>query len=85
MHRLARALVILPPLFLLGHCTTDFFAIDRCLDAGQVYDYVQGVCRADVEHLPHIPYVERVKWLIVVVVGCMLSGILMLWTRRKGS
>src|SRR5438093_8508447 len=30
----------------------EFLAVDRCLDAGLVYDYQAGVCRSDVSHLP---------------------------------
>jgi hypothetical protein len=85
LRRLGEALVVLPPLLLLGHCTMDFFAVDQCLDAGHVYDYAQGICRGDVEHLPYIPYIERAKWLLVLAVGCLVTGTLMLWTNRRGS
>ena len=30
-------------------------AVDNCLDAGGVYDYVAGACRHDVEKLPATP------------------------------
>src|SRR3982074_1850290 len=30
-------------------------AVDNCLDAGGVYDYVAGSCRHDVEKLPVTP------------------------------
>jgi hypothetical protein len=29
----------------------ELIAVDRCLDAGQVYDYREGRCRGDVTHL----------------------------------
>ncbi len=34
-------------------------AVDRCLDAGNVYDYHEGRCREDVVNLPYLPYAAR--------------------------
>ena len=43
---LAISLAILPAALLAAHLGAEFLAIDGCLDAGRVYDYRQGVCRA---------------------------------------
>ena len=37
----------------------ELIAVDRCLDAGHVYDYHEGRCRGDVTHRPHVPYAAR--------------------------
>ena len=37
----------------------ELIAVDRCLDAGHVYDYHEGRCRDDVTHRPHVPYAAR--------------------------
>jgi hypothetical protein len=37
----------------------ELIAVDRCLDAGHVYDYHEGRCREDVTHRPDVPYAER--------------------------
>jgi hypothetical protein len=34
-------------------------AVDRCLDAGHVYDDHGGRCRDDVTLRPHVPYAGR--------------------------
>ena len=39
-----------------GH---ELIAVDRCLDAGHVYDYHEGRCRGDVTHRSHVPYAAR--------------------------
>lgn len=86
MKGLARALIILPPILLLGQCTVEFFAVDACLDAGHLYDYVRGLCRSDVEQLPYIPYLERNLWLLVAAVVSIGAGIAILKiTGRRAS
>ena len=45
-----------------GH---ELIAVDRCLDAGHVYDYHEGRCRNDVTHRPHVPYAARRAALLV--------------------
>jgi hypothetical protein len=37
----------------------ELIAVDRCLDAGHVYDYRERRCRNDVTHRPHLPYPAR--------------------------
>jgi hypothetical protein len=73
---LGKALILLPLAFLLWHYGSEFLAVDACLDAGQVYDYVQGVCRSDVQRLPYVPYNQRFGWLLAVVAASMLAGII---------
>jgi hypothetical protein len=35
----------------LADLAQEFIAVDRCLDAGDVYDHREGSCRDDVTHL----------------------------------
>ena len=70
----AIGLAVLPAAFLAAQVGAEFLAVDRCLDAGGVYDYRQGVCRGDVEHLPTAPFLERHGRLIASVVGMSLTG-----------
>jgi len=37
----------------------DFIAVDRCLDASGVYDFREGRCRGDVNHLPYVACAAR--------------------------
>ena len=43
----------------LADFARELIAVDRCLDAGHVYDYHEGRCRGDVTHRPHVPYAGR--------------------------
>ena len=43
----------------LGDYGREFITVDRCLDAGHVYDYRAGRCRDDVTHLPYVSYAAR--------------------------
>ena len=85
MKGLAQALIILPPVLLLGQCTFEFFAVDACLDAGHLYDYAKGVCRSDVEQLPYVSYLERNWWLLAAAVVSISSGFGILLTDRRAS
>jgi hypothetical protein len=65
-----------------GH---ELIAVDRCLDAGHVYDYHEGSCRDDVTHRPHVPYAARRPALlsgagVVVILGL---GFIVLGRRNK--
>ena len=56
----------------------ELIAVDRCLDAGHVYDYHEGRCRDDVTHRPHVPYAGRRAALlaragVLVILGLGLS------------
>jgi hypothetical protein len=82
MRILAPWLIVLPPLLLLGQCTSEFFAVDACLDAGQVYDYTRGICREDVQHLPYVSYIERSRHLVVGAAASIGVGVLVLIKRR---
>ena len=57
----------------LGDYGREFIAVDRCLDAGRVYDYREGRCRDDVTHLPYVPYVARHS--------ALLAGALLVYLR----
>jgi hypothetical protein len=83
---LAKALITLSPVLLLGQCTLEFFAIDHCLDQGKVYDYAQGLCRSDVLTSPHVPYLERSwPWLVTALAGFVLGVVLLFSVGRKSS
>jgi hypothetical protein len=44
---------------LLADYGRELIAVDRCLDAGHVYDYHEGRCRGDVTHRLYVPYAAR--------------------------
>ena len=71
---IAISLAILPAALLAAHLGAEFLAIDGCLDAGRVYDHRQGVCRANIEHLPPVPFLERHGRLVAAAVGMALAG-----------
>ena len=63
----------------------EFIAVDRCLDAGHVYDYRAGRCRDDVTHRPYVPYAARRPALltgagVLVILGL---GLIVLGWRGK--
>jgi hypothetical protein len=68
-------LIVLSVAALLLHFAGEYYAADVCLDAGQVYDYATDQCRADVDHLRHIPYVKRFGWFIAGSLFVFLFGI----------
>ena len=75
MKVLGLALIVFSVAVLLLHFAGEFFAADICLDAGQVYDYATSQCRADVDHLPYIPYAKRFSWFITGSLFALLLGI----------
>jgi hypothetical protein len=54
-----RLLLIGAGTLMLADYGRELIAVDRCLDAGHVYDYHEGRCRDDVTHRPHVPYAGR--------------------------
>ena len=61
---------------LLADYGRELIAVDRCLDAGNVFDYREGRCRDDVTHRPYVPYAARRP---VVLAGTGVLAILGLW------
>jgi hypothetical protein len=59
----------------LGDYGRECIAVDRCLDAGRVYDYRAGRCRDDVTHLPYLSYAARPPALIAGVGSLAISGL----------
>ena len=69
----------------LADFARELIAVDRCLDAGHVYDYREGRCRDDVTHRPHVPYAARSPALlagagVLVILGLRL---IVLGSRNK--
>jgi hypothetical protein len=83
MRILALSLIVLPLLLLLGQYTSELLAVDSCLDAGMVYDYVNDICRSDLDRLPYISYLERSWHLLVVVAVSFGAGFFVLIATRK--
>jgi hypothetical protein len=63
----------------------ELIAVDRCLDAGHVYDYREGRCRNDVTHRPHVPYAARRAGLLsgAGVLAMLGLGFIVLGRRHK--
>jgi len=59
----------------LGDYGRECIAVDRCLDAGHVYDYRAGRCRDDVTHLPSVSYAARRPAVIAGVGALAVSGL----------
>jgi hypothetical protein len=70
---------------LLADYGRELIAVDRCLDAGNVFDYREGRCRDGVTHPPHSPYAARHSALlagagVLVILGL---GLIVLGRRNK--
>jgi hypothetical protein len=70
---------------LLADYGRELIAVDRCLDAGNIFDYREERCRDDVTHRPQIPYVARHSALlagagVLVILGL---GLIVLGPRNK--
>ena len=80
-------LIVSSMAILLLHFAGEYFAADMCLDAGQVYDYATSQCRADVDHLPYIPYVKTFSWFITGSLVFLLLGVacVVIGKRRKNE
>lgn len=61
----------------------EYYAADICLDAGQVYDYGTSQCRADVDHLPYVPYVKNVRWGVILASVALPLGIWFVFIGRR--
>jgi hypothetical protein len=58
-----------------AHWCREFGALDRCLDAGYVYDYSRGTCEHDGPVPPPDSYVARHSVLLTVAGIVALGGI----------
>ena len=70
------AMSILTVLAVGAHWCREFWAVDRCLDAGYVYDYSRAVCEQNRPVPPPIPYATRHSLLLSVGGIVALGGIL---------
>jgi hypothetical protein len=59
-----------------AHWCREFWLVDKCLDAGYVYDYVRGVCDHNGGGSPPIPYATRHSVLLSVGVIVAIGGII---------
>ena len=84
MKRWATVLIIVAILVPGGVWASEMLSVDRCLDAGGVYDYGAGQCDRSSLHLPYIPFTARRRPLLLASVGVGVVGLL-LYSRRKGS
>jgi hypothetical protein len=85
MKLVAKALIVLPLVVLLWCYAAEFIAVDSCLDAGNVYDYAQSLCRSDVEHLQSAPFSARLGWIFVISGVLVIAGAFWSWLLRKSS
>ena len=78
MNVLAKALIAVSLLLVMGRCTFEYHVVDACFDAGNVYDYAQGLCRSDVDHIPPPRYFERFSSWLIAGGATFLVGIALL-------
>jgi len=62
----------------------EWVAVDRCLDAGLVYDYREERCRADVIHLTHADSARRQPALLAGVGVLVMFGVGLIVLGRRG-
>ncbi|PCJ30195.1 MAG: hypothetical protein COA90_10020 [Gammaproteobacteria bacterium] len=67
------------------HFLNEFFSVDMCLDAGNVYDYAKSQCRSDVTSLPYIPYLKNFSWFVGGSLLILFLGIACTVLSKKGS
>ena len=85
IRRLAGLLLLAAPASLLAlDYAMEFVAIDRCLDGGGVYDYVQECCRHDQVHLPSVAYWQRRGPLVALGGVATALGVWLLLSGRRG-
>ena len=75
MRKLCVSMIVITLLLLVVDFLAEFYAVDVCLDAGRVYDYVTSTCREDVEHFPYIAYLERKSGVVLTVLSLLAGGI----------
>ena len=86
MRKLGIVLIVGSMAILLLHFAGEYYAVDMCIDSGQVYDYATSHCRDDVDHLPYIPYAKRFSWLISTTIIALLIGVaFVVIGRRRNS
>ena len=69
------AMSVLTVLAVGAHWCREFGIVDRCLDAGYVYDYARGSCESDGAIAPPESYVARHSVLLTVAGIVALGGI----------
>jgi hypothetical protein len=82
------AVAALATLVLSAHWVREFIAVDSCLDAGHVYDYVRERCDSSALSLPVIPYAQRHATFVVASSGLIIIGLVTavaIQSHRSGS
>ena len=75
MKRWATVLVVVAVLVPGVLWTIEFLNVDRCLDAGAVFDYGTGQCDYSAVHLPYISFSARHRPLLLASGTVCLVGI----------
>lgn len=61
----------------------EFIAVDRCLDAGQVYDYGSGVCRSNIAQAPPASLLRIRPPDGGAILGAVVTAALLAWGLRR--
>ena len=75
MKRLATVLVVIAVLVPGAIWATEFLAVDKCLDAGAVFDYGTGQCDYSSLHLPYISFSARHRSLLLASGALCVLGL----------
>ena len=80
MKRWATVLVVIAVLVPGAIWATELLAVDKCLDAGAVFDYGTGQCDYSSLHLPYISFSARHRSLLLAsgALGFLGFGLYML-------
>lgn len=76
-------LILIGILFMGLQWVAEWLAVDICLDAGEVYDYVTSSCRSDISKLPYTPHTERFGWQILASVFFAALGLVLVFIGRR--
>lgn len=75
-------IIILPLAYLVKDYTTEFYAVDSCVDSGGSYDYDKNKCDKKDDH-DYSPYHKRNRDLIVTCVTISIAGSAVLFRVRQ--